>query len=568
LPPTRSKPHERAKLRASITSTNDAWADEISARLLRDCHPRQRDFVEDDALLISGRVGRGGGKTTGQRARFLRRMTSVHKARCAYATLSRPLAKKLMWAPLKATIQALGIDATFNETELLCTIKRTGSTLFLCGADTTKEIDKLRGQPFDELCIDEIGSMKPKMVEYMIDEVVGPRIGERNGTLVIISTPGHDRSGPFYETTRPGSPEHRPYEDRDKPEFAGWEGWSSHWWSLADPEAQKIPALANLWAAALKKFALKGWDIDHPIRRREYEGIWAEDETDTICKYRPHLEDGTPWNEWDPERIKRADLREIGAIEIARLPPGPDGKPRTDWLYAIALDFGSRDPLACNAFAASPSDPGRFIYHVFTFERTGMTVREIAVLLLGTQVLENLEAAHAKPGGLIGAIGEWPAGLVADIKQLGQMILDELSQVYGIKILPAEQKGKHGAVELVNGDLVEGRLKILKGSPLAQQMTELQWQADKYGFPQFPKGQADHSFDTALYGRRELAAIFETIDTTAATKPSRAARTSKPAEPQPTPEPEAPPDPLFTGSAAPGSFDSLFSDSSANVDWG
>jgi hypothetical protein len=560
---TRAKPHERAKLRADVTSTNDAWADEISARLLRDCHPRQRDFVLDDSLLVSGRVGRGGGKTTGQRARFLRRMTRTHKARCAYATLSRPLAKKLMWAPLKAVIAALGIEATFNETELLCTIKRTGSTLFLCGADNTKEIDKLRGQPFDELCIDEIGSMKPQFVEYMIDEVIGPRIGERNGALVIISTPGHRREGPFYEATRPGSPEHRPYEDRHKPEYAGWERWSSHWWSLADPEAQRIPALANLWRAALKKFEQKGWGPDHPIRRREYDGIWAADDTDTIFKYRPHLDDGAEWNEWDPKRERKADLVEFGALDLAVLPPGTDGKQRTDWVHAVGIDHGARDPFACNVFAASPSDPSRTIYHVYWFERPGMYARAIAVLLLGPQVLTNLDGAHAKPGGLIGALGGWPSGLVADTAQLGGNILLELSQVYGIRILPADQKKKHGAVELVNGDLVDGRLKILKGSPLASQMTELQWQKDQYGFPQFPKAVADHSADCALYARRELAAIFENLgDQVAPATPAE--RSVQRALPEP-PVDDPTPDGLFTQGG--GSFDSLFSDSHGS-DWG
>ncbi len=511
--PPRAAPWSRAKQAAGRTSVSTPWADEIEARLTAACHGGgQRDFYEDPSRLISARVGRGGGKTTGQRARFVRRMARVHKARCVYVTLSRPVAEELMWAPLKDLISDLGIEATFNETKLTVRFKRTGSVLRLVGADDKKEVNKLRGQPFDEVCIDEVSSMSPKLVEELIDRVIGPRIGERKGTLVMISTPGHILSGPFYECTRPGSPKHRPYSDRRLPEYDGWRRWSSHWWSLDHPESQKVPALRNLWEDALRKKEDENWGDDNPIWRREYLGIWAEDETDSIYKYRAHV-DGIEWNEWDPKRVRKAELGDFGALELAELPNGPDGKPRTDWLFAVGIDHGSRDPFALNVFAVSPSDQTRTIYHTYAFERQGMYARPIAVLLLGPRVLENLEAAHEKPGGLIGALGGWPAGMVADTAQLGGNILLELSQVYGVKILPAEQKGKHAAVELVNGDLIDGRLKILKGSPLAQQMSELQWQKDQYGFPQFPKGQADHSADTCLYARRLLAGLFDAIDT-------------------------------------------------------
>lgn len=575
--PGASKAKPWSKSKGRTTSVNDAWAEEIDRRLVGACHRAQRDFVVDDSRLISARVGRGGGKTTGQRARFVRRMARVHKAKCVYVTLSRPVAEELMWAPLKDLIESLGIEATFNETKLTCTFKRTGSTLRLVGADDKKEINKLRGQPFDEVCIDEVSSMQPKLVEELIDRVIGPRLGERMGTLVLISTPGTILAGPFYDATRPGSPEHRPYADRNLPEYAGWRRWSSHHWSLADPDAQKIPALANLWAEALAKFEDKGWGPDHPIRRREYEGIWAADETDSIYKYRAYLDD-VEWNLWSPPMVRRGELADYGALDFAKLPDGPEGKPRKDWLYSVGIDLGGgRDPFALNVFAASPSDQQRTVYHVFGYEPPGvaMYAQRIAVLLLGPQVLTNLDAAHAKPGGVIGAIGEWPAGFVADTTHLGQLILDELSQVYGIKILPADQKGKHSAVELLNGDLVDGRLKILPASPrtpLATQLAELQWQKDQYGFPQFPKGVADHSADSCLYARRALATIFETIDTAPAARPNPTP-TRPDREPTGAPQPPAPPPSgefasLFDDSGATDSYDSLLNGTGGSVDWG
>ena len=244
---------------------------------------------------------------------------------------------------------------------------------------------------------------------------------------------------------------------------------------------------------------------DNPIRKREYGAVWARDNTTTIFQYRALLDDGTPWNEWDPERIERG----LDRVPIAVLPLGHDGKPRTDWLYALAMDHGIKDPFALNVFAVSPSDPSRTIYHVYNFEQVGMYARRIATLLLGAGIDKNLDAAHSKPGGVIGALGEWPAGMVSDVYQQGEAQLLELSQVYGIKILPAEQKGKLSGIELVNSDLVDGRIKILKGSALAQQLSDLQWVKDEYGFPKEDKAQANHSSDTLIYGRRLLAHLFD-----------------------------------------------------------
>lgn len=564
---TRAKPWSK-KAGARTSSVSDRWADEIERVMLDACHRKQRDFVLDDARLISGRVGRGGGKTTGQRARFLRIMARRHKARCVYITISRPVAEILMWAPLKDLCEALGLelgkDVAFNETKLTMTLARTGSTLRLVGADDQKEIDKLRGQPFDEVCIDEAAAMKASLVENLIDRVIGPRIGERKGTITMISTPGHILAGKFYDVTRPGSPQHRPYADRDLPEYAGWKRWSSHHWSLDDEDAQRIPALRNLWEDALEKKETEGWSDDNPIWKREYLGIWAADETDSIFKFRAYV-DGAEWNIWDPKRTRKADLLDLGAVEFAELPPGPDGKPRTDWLHAVAMDHGTKNPFACNVFAVSPSDKTRTVYHVYWFNRPGMYARMIAVLLMGPRILENVDEAHKKPGGVIGAIGEWPAGMVADVQGLGELILAELSSEYGIRCLPAEQKGKHSAAELVNGDLVDGRMKILKGSPLAAQLGTLQWEVDKYGFPQWPRGVADHDADTLLYGRRILASLFDAIGTEGKREPA-AERRPEPSVPTHDPIPQEPQGEfadMFDGN----SFDSLFSDGGGSVDW-
>ncbi len=579
----RAKPHTKVKAERRVLSPDEKWAAELEAKMLAACHPWQEDAVKDPSRRVSLLVGRGGGKTTALRVRGVRKCVRKRKARILYFAKTRLHAKDLMWYPLKDLCENLGLesgkDVLFNETELRCTFVRTGSVYQLSGASDLSEIEKWRGQSFDEVQIDEGASHKTELLDVLLYRIVGPRLGDRDGCIVIAGSPGHHLTGTFYDVTRPGSDKHRPFHNREL-ELVAYDarvegrdaevaairaeddaartppppkGWSSHWWTLemvcSLPDAERrFPALVKLWAEALVEFAENLWGPDNPIRKREYGAIWAADHTTSIFQYRPRLEDGTPWNEWEPEIV------EIAGIKIAKLPNGPDGKPITDWLHVFVSDHGAGDPFAFNVYSASPSDQTRTIYHTYWFEQPHMYARRIAILMLGPMAEEDIDAAHEKPQGVVGAFG-WPAGAVTDIKALGENITDELSHVYGIRFLPADQDGKFGGIELVNSDLVDGRIKVLKGSPLASQLAELQWQLDEYGRRKENKAQPNHSSDTLIYGRRELANVFDKIG-------------NKDQKQKPKRDPFA--DPMGLDAAdpdhgAPGEFDILFRDNFGDI---
>lgn len=492
---------------------DDDWASGIVRSLLESAHPRQHDYATDPSRFISAVVGRGGGKTSGDIIRKVVRLVTTHNARCVYVALTRTQAENLYWAPLKLAFEQLGFvigeDVFFNETKLTCRVARTGATLRLVGADKKSEVEKLRGQPFHEVTIDEVASFPAKLLKYLIDEIITPRLGDYNGTLCLIGSPGKILSGLFYDVTRRGSEEHRRYSDRDRPEFAGWIGWSSHAWNLRDdvvtlPDAERrFPRLCNLWRNHLLVKARNRWSDDHPIWRREYLGEWAADDTDTIYKYRA-IVDGKPWNRWNPPVVA---LKGLGT-GFRKLPDGVK-----DWEYGYGLDLGSRDPFALNVLAFSPSDPERMMRHVFGFERRGMYAKSIAELLVGEDAVKQVMRGNGLPdslGGLFGLTG-WPIAIVADLAGLGEALIDELAKVYGIRIKGAE-KGrdyKHGAIAVFNGHLHDARIQVIEDSDLEVQLLGLQWKPDEYGQPREDKGQANHSSDSALYITQDITAMFD-----------------------------------------------------------
>lgn len=491
----------KSERRFAATEGFDAkWVEARVAKIVESCHPRQREFVEDTHRRITGLCGRRAGKTTGVRARLVIRMLRTPRARCLYIALTRESAKLLLWHDLKDLCERLGIAAEFNETALRCTFMRNGSTLELGGCDSNAEVDKFRGRKFHEVAIDESASFPAKRLDFLINRVIAPTLGDYKGTLVLVGTPGHILSGIFYDGTRRGSEEHRPYADRDAPEYATWGlKWSSHAWALIDG-APFIEALANAWEEAHANKEANRWSDDHPVWMREWLGLWAADSTENVFKYRPHV-DGQPWNQWDPERV--------GPLKIAKLPE------RGDWAYVLSMDLGASDLFALTAWAFSPSDPDRFIYQIYEFSDKGMYARRIAELLLGP------ERSHEKLAGVIGAIGEWPLGMVADLAGLGDNLIKELREVYGIPCAGADKgfKYKFPAIELCNGDLVDGRIKILKGSLLEREVMQLQWVADEYGRLSENRAQSNHASDSFIYARQVIARLFESGAVVAAPSP-------------------------------------------------
>ncbi|MBA2540466.1 MAG: hypothetical protein H0V17_12570 [Deltaproteobacteria bacterium] len=347
--------------------------------------------------------------------------------------------------------------------------------------------------------IDETAAIQTKLLENLVLRAVGPRLGDFNGSLCMVSTPGHILDGMYYEATRPGGTLHRPWSERNDPIFADWKRWSSHHWTLKDG-MKTVPAIARLWAEALVEKDANGWSDTNPIWRREYLGEWAADDTTNIYQYQATLEDGTPWNQWDPERLPSG---------FAKLPDT-----FSDWLYGYGLDMGSKDPFANNVFALSPSDPKRELWHVYSFGKTKMYAKLIAIHLIGEEAVEKVlrgeRVDYDAPGGGCLEVTGWPAAIVADLAALGEAVIDELANVYGIRIEGAEKKGKHATIEGANGDLVDGRIKILKGSELEGQLQQLQWKRDEYGQVKEGKGDRNDHADSFIYIRRKLIAMFAT----------------------------------------------------------
>ena len=489
----------RAKsLREEAFSAADL--DHVDRRIRATVHPKQGDYVFDPASYLSLLTSRGAGKTTAGLMRLLRRALRTPKGNCLFIASTRDHARRLVWRDLKRLLNALGIvPVRWSEVSLTCEL-RNGAEISLFGADAHDDVERLRGITYHEVVVDEAASIKNDVMAYLLDDVIGPRM---IGALTIMGTPGKVLLGLFYEVTRRGSPEHRAYADRDRPEYAGWIKTSSHTWNIRDGVAHRIAEMRVFWEKGLEKKLSKGWSDTNPTWLREYEGEWVGDDSMRVYAFHAHLTgeaarsrgvpDGTRWNEWDPQLDHRgfailpADLKDV--------------------VYGIGVDLGFKDWMAIEVFAFSLTDPSRRLYHVHEVYQTKQYAKGIATLLIGGEP-ENLR--HEKYGGIIGAIGQWPVRLVGDFAGQGGQLLKELALVYSITIEPADKpyKYKHNSIAETNSMMHEGQIWLLKGSAVAAEMTTLQWTVDAKERQVENKGQANHGCDATIYIRDAVAPLL------------------------------------------------------------
>jgi len=504
----RAAPHARVKAERRVLSPDERWAAEIREAILADCHPFQRDAVEDPSRRVSILGGRGGAKTTTLRGRAALKVTSIRKAEVLYFARTKEHAKKLYWDKLQEMNEHYGLELRFKESEQTATCARTGGIVTIKGMQDDSDIEVHRGYPFNEVQVDEAASHPPARVEKLRTQIVGPRLGERQGCFVLAGSAGFDLKGDFYDATRTGSTKHAPYADRDKPGFER-KLWSSHYWTAKMvyelPNARKLyPAIVANWEEALVEKEENQWSDDNPVWLREYLAQWASDDTNMVFHYRAQL-NGEPWNQWDPFDGKKiegvqglelaiAKLREMGLVDLR---------------FVYAGDMGTALPYALNVYAFSPRDRKRDIWHVMFFERTRMHARPIAELHIGPAAAERafLHQPAEPLGGAMGITG-WPDAQVMDTDLA---TLEELKNTYGLPYRKAEKNPhyKKGAIELVNGNFIDGRIHVIKGSPLEDQVTSVQWRENRFGHVEEDQRQASHSSDTLVYGNKEIAGLFE-----------------------------------------------------------
>jgi hypothetical protein len=412
-------------------------------------NPVQKSFLRDKCRKKGLLAPRRTGKSWAICAKLFIQCLTVPYSNCVYATLTKGAARGILWALMHRYNDEFGLGIKFNNTNLTATFANK-SHIALVGAENHGEIDKLRGQGYDIVCIDECKSFPADVLEEFIDEVIVPALLDRGGELILAGTPGAILQGPFYDVTcgRLGVT-HKRFG-------AKWEKgkrfeYSVHKWKLSDNTS-----LPDLEKDATEWKDSKGLADDDPRWIREYLGEWIASDDALVYKYNKY---GDGRNDFIPRGVKNYGLQEEG------------------YEYILGIDIGFDDPTAFVVIACKPTDRNLYVLHG---EKTShLTVPEIADKII------ELQNAY---GGF--------AAIVCDFGGLGKTVWETIMAQYGIPLIPAKKSEKLDYIELLNSDFLGGFVKIKDGTPLATELKTLQF--DHTGIKEHPSCP-NHLCDALLY---------------------------------------------------------------------
>lgn len=455
--------------RLSQQAEEAARQQDNAARIYAGANPVQQSLIDDDARYVGGVCPRRSGKTFAVTSKVLHFAEKNPGSRILIISLTLKSTVENYWSGspggLWAQSAKYDLGLKFN-TSSHTWVHTNGSRGLLAGAETKADIEHLRGAAAeaDIVVIDECKSFAPAHLLDLIENVVEPGLMTRNGQLIMIGTPGSLPLGPFYEATclkaRTGDQENPKatcvrWQERAKllediaegrevnPIYRGIDVealYSLHHWTIEDNVA--VP---GQWKRALWIKARRGWTDDNPTWRREYLGEWVDDAADLVYSYaqaRARAVAGGPSVNWVPNP----------AFGITGLDPsqGP-------WHLLLGLDLGFVDDSAMVLVAWS--EQLKELRHVLDFKRPG----------LDSQAFTEIVLAIVDQYGL-------PEMIVADFGGSGaKMLTETLNQRFGLGIQPAEKRFKNDHIELLNGDFLAGRIKIIANTDLENELNALQW---------------------------------------------------------------------------------------------
>lgn len=441
------------------------------------CTPKQKYVIDDlDAgtKYIAVRCPRRSGKS------FIMALlaTYVGESRpgCRILVISLTLksTKENYWSGSPSGIFTMDrlydLGLSYNHTDLVWH-HQNGSRGRLAGAETRADIEYLRGAAAeaDVVILDECKSFAPGLLTELIREVLEPGLMTRDGVIIMGGTPGLIPLGPFYEATCEASrvkladgtelptcyrytPDRAAvrvtsFVNEHGEEEAADEPWSLHFWTVQDNVAAP-----KQWQRALRIKRRAGWSDDHPTWRREYLGEWVQDGeglvyTFAAARAAAREQDRPGFVTWEPDK---------GAHGITGL--DPDDGP---WHLIWGLDLGFEDDTAL--VIAAYSEQLTELRHIDDFKSPHMYPPEVR------ELLEDYMARYGHPEAIVGDAGN-----------LAKMLIEWFTST-GIPMEKAEKTEKNDYIELMNGDFLSGRIKIIEGSDLDHELSGLQWDLSQAG---------------------------------------------------------------------------------------
>lgn len=270
----------------------------------------QVSFVKDEARRATACNSVRSGKTTSCAADLVDTCLRFPGTTSLYITLARSSAKKIVLPELRKIIEAYKIPAKINLADLTIDFENK-SHIFLSGANTESEIEKVRGLSNVALAyIDECQAFRAHIKE-LVEDILTKRLYDTNGRLRLIGTPGPVLSGYFYDICNSST-------------------WNHHHWTMLQNPWLQVKSGLTPQQIIEQDCLTRGVPITHPAIQRECFGRWVYDPDSLLL----HYEEAT--NHYE------------------ELPPGK-------YTYILGVDLGTKDSDSLSLLGFRDNDPTTYL---------------------------------------------------------------------------------------------------------------------------------------------------------------------------------------------------------------
>lgn len=288
---------------------------------------KQINFINDPAKLKAAFCTRRASKSFTGGLYLVKKAIERPGVSCLFIALTRASAKAILWKDvLKVINKTYDLGIKFNESALTATLSN-GSIIYLVGADSTEEEkQKLLGQKYALVIIDEAASYTIDLRE-LVYSILKPAVADYRGEICLMGTPGNFTKGLFFDVTNKKEP-----------------GWSLHEWTTMDN-----PYMKEAWEQEIKELIANNPNIvETPWFKQMYLGQWVIDTDKLVYKY------------------------EVNRNSFLTLPVLKNGNYR----YVLGVDLGYDDASAFSLGCYSDYDPT--LYIVKCFKASKMDITDVA----------------------------------------------------------------------------------------------------------------------------------------------------------------------------------------------
>ena len=423
---------------ATIVKTLEA-REHLREAVLTELFDKQREIYDDPRGFIACHHGRRFGKSECvPRFAVIGAMDAGFKETVLLCAETKQKARALYWADLLALLHRHKLtDWHVNAAESIITTPWK-STIVLWGASDLQAVNLIRGFKLKLVLADEVATWGSQHTAGLLESFVYDVCEPALG----------DVNGRMMLLGTPSI-------TRIGTWFEICEGFRPGW-SVHKGDVRQNPKFPRDPMEFLEEVLDRnGWDWTTATFRREYLGEFVNDEEAQVYKYAPERNLAEMPEDYDVDR----------------------------WVHTLGVDFGLRDECAWTVIASHPHEKDIWVIHS---HKTADLLPDEA-----SRVTEAL-------------VGKYhPDVLVGDSGGMGVSYVEHWNRRFdaGLQMVAALKKDKRGMIDLMNGELMSGRMRLVMGKtvPLQEEFATLPWAADGLTAN---KMFAAHCSDSCLYAYR------------------------------------------------------------------